>query len=347
MSAPTAVMAATPPPTLLVRAVAPPPAPPAGDEKAEKPEKPEEDEDFVIIDEEEMEGEKEAGEEGAPAEGEQPEAGASDLDLDLGGDVPAEEQFKLSAEEREKQLKSEEKLVSSVPRRVFLKAPKDENGKTKGRFELQPQFGISVNDPYVRHYTIGLGLRYWFHNKMGIGLTGTGFIGAKTPRYDNVRFQEGILLTANKILWQASVDFIGVPMYGKAAIFNRAIMHWDGFMGLGGGVMQTEVIPRYEALHEPFRTITGGGYFVIGAEFYIPKLQWFSFSFGVRTWFFPDKLEPTNRGPDTDPGGVDDPALDPPGAAKSASGFELAYNVLLYLGVSFYLPSRFEYSTPR
>ena len=58
---------------------------------------------------------------------------------------------------------------------------------------------------------------------MAIGLNGTAFFGAKTSQYDRIRFQEGLLLTANKTLWQASVDYLYEPFYGKIALFNRLL----------------------------------------------------------------------------------------------------------------------------
>ena len=299
----------------------------------------EDEEDLVIIDE---------GEEEPPAEGDAADAGdAGVVDLDLGddtddsgsldGDDAASGTEELGTEED--QIKAEKGLITVVQRQRMLK---------KKRFELMPQFGITVNDPYVRHYTIGLDFNYWLNNRMAIGLTGTGLIGAKTPRYDNIRFQEGLLLTANRTLWQGSVNFTYNPFYGKIAIFNRALMHWEGGIVVGGGALQTQVIPRYESLHDPFSTVTGGGHFGLVGRFYAPKIDWMSFNFGVRSWVYADKLEPINRGPDTSAMGVgDDPELDDPAKAKEAADFELAFNVTFFLGVSFFLPTSFEYSTAR
>jgi hypothetical protein len=67
----------------------------------------------------------------------------------------------------------------------------------------------------------------------------------------------------------------------------------------------------------------------------------------VRYWLFADRLEPGQRGPDTDPGGVDNPALDPADGAKENSSLQLAHNVTFFLGVSFFFPTTFEYTTPR
>jgi outer membrane beta-barrel protein len=301
--------------------------------------------DEVVVVDDEMEG-------GQPTEGgDKPADGSQDPGGDVGdilggdepvindGSVPAEATGKAEKDSEEKQIKAEIGQITVVQRQRMLK---------KKRFELQPQFGISVNDPYVRHYTIGADFNYWFHNRMAVGITGTGFIGARTPRYENIRFQEGLLLTANKVLWQASLNFTYNPFYGKIAIFNRALLHWEGSVTVGGGATQTQVLPRYEAIHDPFRTITGGGMIGVNGRFYTRRIDWLSVNAGMRAWIYPDKLEPINRGPDdTPPSGVDDPALDDADAAKSASDFEVAFNVVFYLGVSFYLPPRFDYTTPR
>jgi len=312
------------------------------------PAEPEEEEDMVII-EDEMEGE-EAPAEKPPAEAKE-EPGA--LDSLLG-----EEEAKTSAaaqagageegaaiapgqvdeSSEEELIKTEERLITVVQRQRFLK---------KGRFDIQPQVGISVNDPYVRHYSLGAEFNYWLTNRMAIGITGTGFIGAKTPRYDNIRFQEGILLTANKVLWQASANFLYNPFYGKIAIFNRALMHWEAYVQLGGGGIQTKIIPRYESIHEPFSNVTGQGNFAVGARFYTPSLDWLSVNFGVRTFIYPDKLEPRDRGPDDDAGGVDNPEVNDPEGAKANAESSLGFHTMLFLGVSFYIPTTFEYTTRR
>src|SRR5690606_40275220 len=139
--------------------------------------------------------------------------------------------------------------------------------------------GITVNDPFVRHYTIGAELNYWLTNRMAVGITGTAFFGNKTSRYTNIKIQESVLLTANKTLWQASANFLYNPFYGKIAVFNRALVHWESYVQVGGGAIQTQVIPRYEALHEPFRHLTGQGNFAIGARFYGPRVDWMSVNF--------------------------------------------------------------------
>ncbi|MBX7082859.1 MAG: outer membrane beta-barrel domain-containing protein [Nannocystaceae bacterium] len=298
-----------------------------------------EDEPVVVVDDEMEGGETPTGEKPA-GDGTEPGTDVADV---IGGDEAViqkgDESGKQDKNSEENQIKAEIGQITVIQRQRMLK---------KKRFELMPQIGISVNDPYVRHYTFGLDLNYWFHNRMAVGLTGTGLVGARTPRYENIRKQEGLLLTANKVLWQASVNFTYNPFYGKIAIFNRALLHWEGSITVGGGATQTQVLPRYEALHDPFRTVTGGGQFGVNGRFYTRRVDWLSVNAGVRTWIYADKQEPINRGPDDrPPDGVDNPAFDDPDAAKKAADFKAAFNVVFYLGVSFYLPPKFQYTTPR
>lgn len=306
-------------------------------------------EDVVVIDDE-MEG----GETPPPADGTTPppadgttppppsDGGVDDILGETEVKTPTAEQAAATGKQEknseEKQIKTEMGLIRVVQRQRMLK---------KKRFEIQPQVGISINDPYVRHYAFGLDLNYWITNRMAVGLTGTGYVGARTPRYKNIRFQEGLLLTANQLLWSASVNFTYNPFYGKIAIFNRALLHWEAGLQVGGGALQTRVIPRYEALHDPFTTVTGGGHFGLITRFYGRRIDWLSVNAGVRTWVFPDKQEPFNRGPQTGAGEPDDGNLDDPDKAKSAANFKVAFNVIFFLGVSFYVPTKFEYTTPR
>ncbi len=301
------------------------------------------DEDLVIIDDEEMDGEEPTDDDGDIVVDDSAGDGGS-LDIfgdEDDGDVVDDEGGDSGPPQNseEDQIKAEMGLITVVQRQRMLK---------KKRFELQPQFGITVNDPYVRHYAIGAEFDYWLTNRMALGLVGTGFIGAKTPRYDNIRRQEGLLLTANQVLWQANLNFTYNFLYGKIAIFNRALLHWEAGGSIGGGVMQTRVIPRYESLHSPFNNFTGGGVVGFHSRTYIPRINWLAFDVGVRYWLFADRLEPDTRGPSTEPTtGVDDPTLDPPDAARDAATPQLAHNVTFFLGVSFFFPTTFEYTKPR
>ncbi|MEZ4450616.1 MAG: outer membrane beta-barrel domain-containing protein [Nannocystaceae bacterium] len=303
----------------------------------------------MVIDDDEMEGTP-AASDGAKEGGDgKSDAGASaEGGADLGGlfgddkknaTESTEKGDAGGADSEDTQLKEDKAFISVVQRQRFLK---------KKRVDFEPHFGITVNDPFVRHYVVGASFSYWITNRLAVGITGDGFIGNKTSRYNNIRAQEGLLLTANKTLWQASANVSYNFIYGKIAVFNRALMHWEAYAQVGGGAMQTQVIPRFEALHEPFRNITGQGNFAIGSRFYIPRSDFVSFNVGVRTWIFPDKLEPAARGPSTGVDGLGDIAeYDDADTAKANAQKTLSFNTVIFFGVSFYFPTSFEYSTRR
>jgi outer membrane beta-barrel protein len=248
----------------------------------------------------------------------------------------------------------DEKLIIISQRQAFLNVYRKDgraDGKKIRRFEIQPQVGFSLNDPFVRHISAGAEMQYWLTNRMALGLSGAAFFGSKTPNYERIRFQEGVLLTANRYLWEASLNFTYEPFYGKIAVFNRVLMHWEAYVQLGGGVIQSQIIPRFESIHDPFNNILGQGNFAMGGRMYIPDVKFMSIDMGVKTWVFLDKYEPSNRGPNTTVGtnmeSVDNPELDDADAAKAAAQNSWAFNSMFFVGVSFYIPPTFEYSTRR
>ena len=174
----------------------------------------EDDDDVVILDDDEMEGDAapDAGDGGGGGDTEASGDGGGDgggadasagVSTDLFGEGDKKKDSTESAEKgnagdpdsEAQQLKEDKAFISVVQRQRFLK---------KKRIDIQPQFGITVNDPFVRHYVVGAEINYWITNRLAAGITGTGFFGSKTSRYNNIKAQEGLLLTANKTLWQAS-----------------------------------------------------------------------------------------------------------------------------------------------
>ncbi len=258
------------------------------------------------------------------------------------------------------QRKVDEQEITVIQPQAFLNVYTDSStGKLKRRIELMPQVGLTINDPYVRHWAVGAEINFWLNNRMAIGLNGTAFFGSRTSQYDRIRFQEGLLLTANRTLWQASVDYLYEPFYGKIALFNRLLLHWETYVQIGGGAIHTQNIPRFAAIHPtPFNHITGQLNVAAGVRYYIQNLDFLSVNLGVRTFGYFDAYEPLDRGVSTDLNQtgdfIDDPTIsgDDPGpvyakAKEQPLGERLAFNVMFFAGVSFYLPPSFEYSYRR
>lgn len=320
---------------------------------------PADEEGELVLDEEDMEAVPEEPAEDEPSDTSFLDEGGGEDEPEIGGSVGEASAGTPSITEDE-QRKIDEKEITVIQPQAFLNVYVDSNtGKLKRRIELMPQVGLTINDPYVRHWTVGAEVNFWLTNRMAVGINGTAFFGARTPQYDRIRFQEGLLLTANRTLWQASVDYLYEPFYGKIALFNRLLLHWELYVQIGGGAIHTQNIPRFQAIHPtPFNHITGQLNVAGGVRYYIQNLDFMSVNLGVRTFGYFDAYEPLNRGVSTEPDSmgntIDDPALstDNPDPAYAAAkeqplGERLAFNVMFFIGVSFYLPPTFEYSNRR
>jgi outer membrane beta-barrel protein len=253
---------------------------------------------------------------------------SNDLDLsDKGEKGPEEASAKASTT-----LSWQDIVV--VPRKAFLKG---------GRFEFAPFSGISVNDILIRHYVFGLDLNYFLTDVLSVGLQGSYYIKALTERESLVGLQYNRIPTLNRYKYGGALNFGYVPAYGKFALFNKSILHWEIFASAGFGVTQTEIIPRNQS-YASFSTIALTPNFGIGGRFFL--FDWLTVNYSVRDYVILDKFEPANRGPD--------PAM--PNAAplyvsaadaKAHADGQLVHNVMFYVGVGVYLPTKFQYKSPR
>lgn len=216
-----------------------------------------------------------------------------------------------------------------VPRKAFLKG---------GRFEFQPFTGISVNDNLIRHFVLGLDLNYFLTDVFWIGLEGQYFIHELTNQEELVGSEYNRAPTLNEYLYGGALNFGYVPIYGKFALFNKSILSWEIWASAGVGVTFTKVIPRdpaNDALAFQNTDITPN--VGIGSRFFL--LNWLSVNFALRDYLVPDKFEPLGDGAAK---GITTSA-----EAKAQGQSELVQNVLFYVGVGIYLPTKFQYKTPR
>jgi outer membrane beta-barrel protein len=313
---------------------------------------PVEEEEELVLDDEEMDAAPVEPTDTGPGDTSFLDEGDEGADPTAEGGTAGQEDVTAVSLSEEDQRKADEREITVIQPQAFLNVYTDANtGKKKRRIELMPQVGLTINDPYVRHWAAGAEINFWLTNRMALGVNGTAFFGAKTALYDRIRFQEGLLLTANKTLWQASLDFQYEPFYGKIALFNRLLLHWESYLQIGGGAIHTQNLPRFQAVHpDPFNHVTGQLNFAAGVRYYIQSIDWFSVNLGVRTFGFFDAYEPQNRGVSSASG--DDPGLNDPKAAyreakQQPLGERLSFNVLFFIGASFYLPPKFDYSFRR
>jgi outer membrane beta-barrel protein len=218
-----------------------------------------------------------------------------------------------------------------VPRKAFLKG---------GRFEFQPMVGITVNDNLIRHYVFGLDLNYFLSDVLWIGLEGQYFIHQLTNQEELVGSEYNRAPTLNKYLYGGSLNLGYAPIYGKFALFNRSILSWEIWISGGVGVTLTQTIPRDPANDNlAFKNTDLTPNVGIGSRFFL--LNWLTVNFALRDYITPDHFEPL---PD---GNLATPAITTSAEAKDRSQSQWVQNLVFSVGVGFYLPTKFQYKTPR
>jgi outer membrane beta-barrel protein len=219
------------------------------------------------------------------------------------------------------------KDILVVVRKPFLKSH---------RTELSPFVGTTLNDNMIRHYTLGGELAYYLTDVLAVGVEGIYYQDSFREPFDLVARQARRLPTVNQYKWSAALNFHYVPVYGKFAILDHRIVTWEVAFTAGIGAGQSEVIPRDTKL-PGFTNILIMPNLGANMRFFIAK--WLTINAGIRDYIFYDKFEPLMR----TVGGVNASAAD----AKAAADGSLINNVMLQIGVSFWLPTSFEYTTFR
>jgi outer membrane beta-barrel protein len=248
-------------------------------------------------------------------------AAAPDLSADLG----LADQTNVAVKEGPvKKTPLSWKDIVVVVRKPFLKV---------GRTELLPFVGVTMNDNMIRHESIGGELSYYLTDVLAIGVEGMYMVHNFQEPYDLVARQARRLPTLNQYNWQTALDFHYVPVYGKFAVLDRKLITWESYFTAGIGVGQSEVIPR-DTHYPGFTNFLIQPNVGVNMRFFLAK--WLTVNIGVRDYIFVDKFEPTDR------------VMYPTASLASAHADSALINNIMFLaGISFWLPTSFEYTTFR
>ena len=246
---------------------------------------------------------------------------------DLQADINASDQQQAAlkvGEVKKTPLSWQDILV--VVRKPFLKVR---------RTELLPFVGTTMNDNMIRHYSAGGELAYYLSDAFAVGVEGQYYTHVFNEPFDLVARQARRLPTVNEYKWSAALDFHYVPVYGKFAVLDHRLVTWEVLFTAGIGAGESEVIPR----DTKFPGFTN---FLIepnvGASMRFFLAKWVTISAGVRDYIFYDHFEPVNRDAMTNATADE--------AQKNADG-SLINNIMFQVGISFWLPTSFEYTTFR
>ena len=255
------------------------------------------------------------------------EMGDEKKEGDLQADINAVDQQQAAVkvgEVKKTPLSWQDILV--VVRKPFLKVR---------RTELLPFVGTTMNDNMIRHYSAGGELAYYLSDAFAVGVEGQYYTHVFNEPFDLVARQARRLPTVNEYKWSAALDFHYVPVYGKFAVLDHRLVTWEVLFTAGIGAGESEVIPR----DTKFPGFTN---FLIepnvGASMRFFLAKWVTISVGVRDYIFYDHFEPVDRDAMTNATADE--------AQKNADG-SLINNIMFQVGVSFWLPTSFEYTTFR
>lgn len=274
-------------------------------------------------DEPEPEGEPEMTfeEDTAGEEGLEPEPGLPEPDL---GGLEGEAEAGAAADTTELgDTRVSWQDIVVVVRKPFLKV---------GRLEILPTWGITMNDNIIRHVQFTGQLNYFLTDVLAVGIEGQYYVKDLREPFDLVARQARRLPTVNKYNFGAALNFHYVPIYGKFAIFDKHLIHWETFFTAGVGVTQSEVLPRDPAL-QPFKNMLITPNVGASMRFFVNKFL--TVNVGIRDYVFVDKFEAQGR---TEVSAE---------AAKMNADSSLINNVVFQAGVSFWFPPSFEYTTFR
>jgi outer membrane beta-barrel protein len=216
--------------------------------------------------------------------------------------------------------------IRVVVRKPFLK---------QKRTELLPLVSITANDNMVRHVGFGGQLNYFLTDVLAVGVEGNYYVRQFREPFDLVARQARRLPTVNQYNFSGALNFHYVPIYGKFAVLDKHLITWEAQFTAGIGAAQTEVIPR-DAKFPGFSSIVIQPNIGASMRFFLTKF--ITINFGVRDYIFIDKFEPTNRS------AMMNATAD---QAKDNAATSLINNVMFQAGLSFWVPTGFDYTTFR
>lgn len=301
---------------------------------------------------EEEGGAEAGGEEGGTMDFGQPEEGGEEAapSDDTLGDIGGEEEPTTTAapETGEPRVQLPPPDIWAVQRIYALR---------HRRFELLPRFSFSMNDQFVSHIGFGGMFNWYITDVLAIGLEGVWFFSnteSNTNFYTSRSFRVTVPINEYWMGWY--LNFSYVPMYGKFALFNRWILHWDTFIMGGLGVTLTRPIAVIDAEFRDFSDTSDWNpniTFSVGLGGRIFLSRFLAIFLELRLYGFPQELENRNVAP------LDDQCNSEATCGEASWPFEranpdtwldddgeFAINVMAQIGLSIFLPPTFNYRLP-
>lgn len=207
------------------------------------------------------------------------------------------------------------------------------------RVEISPSFSQTLNDPFVSHTGLGLGLNYWWTNVLALGVNFIWYEGLESESDLNffVRRSTRLAVPVNSYQFGAHLAFTYVPIYGKFAMFNEFIFQYDIYVLGGVGLMRTRPIPVIDPEVRRFDYDIRVA-FNLGIGLRVFVTRWLAIFAELRDYMYLEQLENLEVALGAD-------RTDSATWVQSSPAF--VNNVTAHIGLTIFLPFDFEYHQPR
>lgn len=135
------------------------------------------------------------------------------------------------AGKKKEKTQKETEYIRVVQSKVFLR---------RGRVEISPTFGLNLNDSLQRYVFMGLRFSYHISDYFAIGANFAYAAESKAGQQEYLLGDTGLKTQVDPVKYMFELSGYYVPVYGKFALFNRTIVHWDGYLTIGLGATKTE-----------------------------------------------------------------------------------------------------------
>jgi outer membrane beta-barrel protein len=218
------------------------------------------------------------------------------------------------------------------------------------RFEVNPYFGLTLNDQFVSHDGPGLALNFYLTNVVAVGINGNFYQGLNSTSAFNLQTSRAARIgePINEYQWSASANITYVPAYGKFAGFGDFIFHYDFFVLAGGGAISTRPLAVIDPDNRTF-TFQPKPDIHLGIGLRIFFNRWLAAVLELSDYIYPETLENPNiaAGNCPAPTGTGNVPCSQVSSTWTAPGSYWTNNVQAQLGLSIFLPFTWEYRLPK
>lgn len=147
-----------------------------------------------------------------------------------------------------------------------------------GRQELSPSLGLSLGDPFYTKYLVGLRYAYHVGEQWSVGIGGfwaegspSGAVTRCDSRGLNCRAPttSDLVRAPGDFNFLAGIDLSWAPLYGKISVLAERVLHFDTYLVVGGGVLQTSHMPPSSTRVE--EQLAPHGSIAVGQRFYLSR----------------------------------------------------------------------------